>query len=75
MQTFESILKGIEGKNAEIRIKNGSVLHGKITAIDPRTMNILLDDADLATTDGYVLGHYGVIILRGDQISFLAPLS
>jgi small nuclear ribonucleoprotein (snRNP)-like protein len=43
--------------------------------IDPQTMNILLNDADLKNDDGYSFGHYGVLIIHGDQVSLLAPLS
>jgi len=56
-------------------LKNGLEVRGVAVMIDPPTMNVLLNDADLKNADGYPYGHYGVLIVRGDQVSLLAPLS
>jgi len=75
MSKFFDVLKDLEGKNVLIRLRNGLEARGKAVMIDPQTMNILLNDADLSNADGFALGHYGVLIIRGDQVSLLAPLS
>ena len=75
MSKFFDVLKGLEGKNVLIRLKNGLEARGTAVMIDPQTMNALLNDADLSNADGFALGHYGVLIIRGDQVSLLAPLS
>jgi len=75
MSKFFDVLKGLEGKNVLIRLKNGLEARGTAVMIDPQTMNILLNDADLSNGDEFPLGHYGVLIIRGDQVSLLAPLS
>ena len=75
MSKFFDVLKGLEGKNVLIRLKNGLEARGTTVMIDPQTMNVLLNDADLSNADGFALGHYGVLIIRGDQVSLLAPLS
>jgi len=75
MNKFFDALKDLEGKHVFIRLKNGLEVRGIAVMIDPPTMNILLNDADLKNTDGYPYGHYGVLIVRGDQVSLLAPSS
>jgi len=75
MNKFFDVLKGLEGKNVLIKLRNGIEARGNAVMIDPQTMNILLNDADLSNGDDFPLGHYGVLIIRGDQVSFLAPLS
>jgi small nuclear ribonucleoprotein (snRNP)-like protein len=75
MSKFYEALKGLEGKHVLIKLKNGLEARGKAVMIDPQTMNILLNDADLSNGDEFPLGHYGVLIIRGDQVSLLAPLS
>ena len=75
MNKFFDVLKDLEGKNVLIKLRNGIEVRGKAVMIDPQTMNILLNDADLKTGDDFPLGHYDVLIIRGDQVSLLAPLS
>jgi len=75
MSKFYDVLKGLEGKSVLIRLRNGLEARGTAVMIDPQTMNVLLNDADLKNDDGYSFGHYGVLIIRGDQVSLLAPLS
>ena len=75
MNKFFDALKDLEGKHVFIRLKNGLEVRGVAVMIDPQTMNILLNDADLSNGDDFPLGHYGVLIIRGDQVSLIAPLS
>jgi small nuclear ribonucleoprotein (snRNP)-like protein len=75
MNKFFDALKGLEGKIVLIRLKNGLEARGKAVMIDPQTMNVLLNDADLKNANGSDSEHFGVLIIRGDQVSLLAPLS
>ena len=75
MNKFFDALKDLEGKHVFIRLKNGLEVRGVAVMIDPQTINILLNDADLSNGDDFPLGHYGVLIIRGDQVSLIAPLS
>jgi len=75
MSKFYDVLKGLEGKNVFIRLRNGLEVRGKAVMIDPPTMNVLLNDADLKNANGSDSEHFGVLIVRGDQVSLLAPLS
>ena len=75
MSKFFDVLKGLEGKSVLIRLRNGLEARGKAVMIDPQTMNVLLNDADLSNAGGSDSEHFGVLIIRGDQVSLLAPLS
>ena len=75
MSKFFDVLKGLEGKNVFIRLRNGLEVRGKAVMIDPPTMNVLLNDADLKNADRSESEHFGVLIIRGDQVGLLAPLS
>ena len=75
MSKFYDVLKGLEGKNVFIRLRNGLEVRGKAVMIDLQTMNVLLNDADLKNANGSDSEHFGVLIVRGDQVSLLAPLS
>jgi len=75
MNKFFDALKDLEGKHVFIRLKNGLEVRGIAVMIDPTTMNVLLNDADLKNADGSDSEHFGVLIVRGDQVSLLAPLS
>jgi len=75
MNKFYDVLKGLEGKSVFIRLRNGLEARGKAVMIDPPTMNVLLNDADLKNANGSDSEHFGVLIVRGDQVSLLAPLS
>jgi small nuclear ribonucleoprotein (snRNP)-like protein len=75
MQSFDAVFKGIEGKNAEIYLRNGNIIRGKVVMLDARTLNVLLNDADISNSDGYVLGHFAVVIIRGDQVAMVVPLA
>ena len=52
MNKFYDVLKGLEGKSVLIRLRNGLEVRGKAVMIDPPTMNVLLNDADLKNADG-----------------------
>ena len=56
MSKFYDVLKGLEGKNVFIRLRNGLEVRGKAVMIDPPTMNVLLNDADLKMMTGIVSG-------------------
>ena len=75
MNKFFDVLKGLEEKSVLIKLRNGLEVRGKAVMIDPVTMNVLMNDADLSNSDGFNMGHFGVLIIRGDQVSLLAPLS
>ena len=75
MNKFFDALKDLEGKNVFIRLRNGLEVRGKAVMIDPPTMNVLLNDADLKNAVESGSEHFGVLIIRGDQVSLLAPLS
>jgi Small nuclear ribonucleoprotein (snRNP) homolog len=75
MNKFYDALKDLEGKHVFIRLRNGLEVRGIAVMIDPPTMNVLLNDADLKNANGSDTEHFGVLIIRGDQVSLLAPLS
>jgi len=75
MNKFFDVLKGLEEKNVLIKLRNGLDVRGKAVMIDPVTINVLMNDADLSSSDGFNLGHFSVLIVRGDQVSLITPLS
>jgi small nuclear ribonucleoprotein (snRNP)-like protein len=56
MNKFYDVLKGLEGKSVLIRLRNGLEVRGTAVMIDPQTMNVLLNDADLKMMTGIVSG-------------------
>jgi len=62
------VLKNIN-KYIYIRLKDNTLLYGKLAACDPN-MNVVLMDAEEKNTNGDTIIKYGKVFIRGNNIIY-----
>ena len=64
------VLEKAKGKKVLVKLKNGEQLSGLLRAVDLH-LNLWLDEADLIEGDNRK--KIGTILIRGDNVLFIAP--
>jgi len=66
------VLGRITGSEVLVSVKGGKQFRGKLRGFDIN-MNLVLDEG-VSLEEGKVSKRYGVLLLRGDGVVFVAPL-
>lgn len=72
-ETAHKILEENLGNNVLIKTKEGVIIRGKLKSFDQH-LNVVLEEAEELTKEG-TTRKLGVIVIRGDTIILVSPMS
>ncbi len=69
----QDFLKTIKGRPVQVVLNDGSEYRGTFICLDG-CLNVVLEKCEEVTAQGKVVGKYGDLFIRGNNVQYIAPL-